>query len=144
MERTAQDIQVQLKTQVIQEGQVHNYRVDQTGQAVIMGDKLYIRYQESPKEQENIKVIVKIATNNQITIKRQTGGHLTTNMMFDQQNDQAFNYMTEYGQIPLVSHTNQLQVAVSKMPLSGSVHLDYSLHSGTNLVGDYKLQLIFS
>ncbi|UQS82313.1 DUF1934 domain-containing protein [Bombilactobacillus folatiphilus] len=144
MERMAQDVQVHLKTQVVQAGQVHNYKVDQVGQAVIMGDKIYVRYMESPEKQDNVKVIVKIASNNQITIKRKTQNQMTTNMMFDQVHDQAFDYMTDYGMIPLVSHTNNLQVLVAQAPISGQIKLDYSLHSGRQLVGNYKLQLLFS
>ncbi|UQS84041.1 DUF1934 domain-containing protein [Bombilactobacillus thymidiniphilus] len=146
MERNAQNVQVHLKTQVVQDGEINNYHVDQAGEVVRLGDKLYIRYQEAPAEQENenVKVIVKIDSDNQISIKRKVGNNLTTNMVFNQLAEQNFDYQTAFGALKLVSRTKKLNVLVAKAPFSGQIDLDYSLHSGDNLIGDYKLQLIFS
>ncbi|MBA1394788.1 DUF1934 domain-containing protein, partial [Lactobacillus sp. XV13L] len=64
-------------------------------------------------------------------------------LVFSRQHDQMASYPTEYGDLALVTHTKKMRLVISKIPLTGEINLEYSLRSQNNLVGDYKLRLIF-
>lgn len=140
-ERTVRNVHVHLTTQITQDDKTDRYTIDEDGQAVKIGDKFYIRYHESKRD--NAKVTLKI-NNDHIMIKRKPGEEFPSSQMeFSSVEDQHFSYPTRWGNIEMLSQTNMMDVQLDEKPLSGRVNLDYSLHSGNNLVGNYKLRLIF-
>ncbi|MBA1434254.1 DUF1934 domain-containing protein [Bombilactobacillus bombi] len=140
--RQAQNVQINLTIRTTQNGHTNQYSFQEHGQIITIGDQLYLRYQET-NSQQKIKVLFKISADNLLTIKRAVDNQPTTRLVFSRQHDQMASYPTEYGDLALVTHTKKMRLVISKIPLTGEINLEYSLRSQNNLVGDYKLRLIF-
>lgn len=143
-EKSSLPIKVHLETQITQEGQVESHSFDEDGQLVKMGDSLYIRYIEHV-DQQAIAVRFKIDATGRVQLTRGASKDETQLLLYFKEAEQmASVYQTQYGKLPVVTITNQLVWTIKDQPLSGELVVQYQLEISQQVVGDYKLRLIFT
>lgn len=140
------EVKVNLKTTITvnNEKEVHVFNV--SGQAVKMGETLYLRYEEHYELEtgESLKIPV--------TMKFEADGvmHLTRaaeqriKMSFDLTKPQATNYRTPYGMMMIDVVTTKAHLVLNDNPVTGEAIIDYQLKAGTEKLGDYQLDLRFT
>lgn len=143
-EKSNLPIKIHLETQITQDDQVESHSFDEDGQLVKMGDNLYIRYMEHV-EQQTIAVRFKIDATGRVQLTRGADKDETQLLLYFKEAEQiASVYQTQYGKLPVITSTNQLAWTVNDQPLSGELVVHYQLEISQQVVGDYKLRLIFT
>lgn len=136
-------VRVQLEAWVTQAGQQEHHAFDEQGQLVQLGDTIYIRYTEPTGDK--VPVTVKLKGQNQIGLTRGSSDSDThMHLDFIAEKEIQAQYRTPYGIIPVSTITPRMDVLVNSMPLSGQAYVEYRLKANGDIVGDYRMRLIFN
>lgn len=136
-------VAIKLATQVIQNGAKEDFFFELEGQVIKMRDTLYIRYKETLVEgSEPIPVTVKIMPDGSVQLIRSQ--ELRMRLTFIYRERVEGRYQTPYGTMQFETFTNDLRVSLKDQPISGTVAVDYDLHSGNEKIGSYQMRLDFS
>lgn len=137
-------IKIHLETEITQDGQTESHVFDEEGELIQMGTTTYLRYLEHVQGQETA-VRFKLAEDGQVQLTRGTEKDATQLRLYFKMHDaQGSLYQTQYGNLPVLTTTNHLLMTLSDEPLSGEVVVHYQLEISQQVVGDYKLRLIFN
>ena len=143
-EKSSMPVKLHLETQITQDGQVESHVFDETGQLVKMGETLYLRYIEHVGQQA-VAVRFKIDPVGHVQLSRGAAKDETQLQLYFREAEQMVSiYQTQYGRMPVVTTTNQLALTLKDQPLSGELTNQYQLEISQQMVGDYKLRLIFT
>ena len=137
-------IQIQLQTEVFQEGQKDEYFFDVLGQLVQVGSNLYLRYQEDAQDGSGDKIPVTIKIEADGTVQLIRAGAQRTRLKFNYQERNSSNYRTPYGMMEINTFTTNMRVSLKDQPLAGEISLDYELYAGIEKLGVYHLRLKFT
>jgi uncharacterized beta-barrel protein YwiB (DUF1934 family) len=135
-------ISIHLTTKVKQEGETEDFLFDLQGQAVKIGDTLYLRYKEIQPEGTEVPVTMKIMPDGVIQLIR--SGEMRTRLKFAYKERIETSYQTPYGTMFFHTYTNHLHVSLKDRPYSGKVDIHYDLFMMQDKVGEYKLSLEFT
>ncbi|MDY4065077.1 MAG: DUF1934 domain-containing protein [Ligilactobacillus agilis] len=135
-------VTIHVVTQNIQDNQVVDYDEVFEGQFFQMGASIYLRYQEIA-EQEAL-VTFKITANGEVQLTRKTD-EMNLRLYFVAGKQVNAKYVTPYGVVPVTSRTSKLQAEVDDTlrGIIGQINIDYTLNSGKQLLGRYKIRLQF-
>lgn len=135
-------VTIHVVTQNIQDNQVVDYDEVFEGQFFQMGASIYLRYQEIA-EQEAL-VTFKITANGEVQLTRKTD-EMNLRLYFVAGKQVNAKYVTPYGVVPVTSRTSKLQAEVDDTlrGIIGQINIDYTLNSGQQLLGRYKIRLQF-
>jgi len=135
-------VAVHVVTQNIQADEVVDYDEEFNGQFFQMGSSIYLRYKEVT-DQEAL-VTFKITANGEVQLTRKTK-EMQLRLYFVAGKQVNTKYVTPYGVVPVTSKTSRLQAEVDDTlhGLIGQINIDYTLNSGTQLLGQYKFRLQF-
>ena len=135
-------VTIHVVTQNIQDNQVVDYDEVFEGQFFQMGASIYLRYQETV-EQEAL-VTFKITANGEVQPTRKTD-EMNLRLYFVAGKQVNAKYVTPYGVVPVTSRTSKLQAEVDDTlrGIIGQINIDYTLNSGQQLLGRYKIRLQF-
>lgn len=136
-----QTVNIHLTNQIIQNGEMNQFRVETQGKFVQLGTIICLRYQEDTPALA--RVTIKLSPQQEVMVKRQPQGEASTKLIFDQRQPRRFAYQTPYGSLWLRSQTQQIQLFLAQEPLSGQLKLQYQLFNKLELIGSYKLRLLF-
>ncbi|CAI2566876.1 hypothetical protein AKUH3B110M_02920 [Apilactobacillus kunkeei] len=139
----AQKVVVNLKTTIFQDEEREDFIFEEVGSLVQMNNGLYLRFTEHQDNQAVANVTLKI-TDEHVQLTRQTNGGHHSRMIFDENKDHDTIYQTEYGPIKILVKTKELNYDYNEDIMNGKVGIDYELHSGGMIVGEYNLTLQFS
>lgn len=136
-------LKINLKTEMVQEGQKESHVFNVTGQGVLKKDTLYILYDEEHVEGDGevikVPVMLKIVNDNQVELTRTTTHR--SKLVFNQGQVTIMQYQTPYGLMPLevVTHDIDYQKQIEEM--SGQLNISYQLKAEQGVVGAYKMSL---
>lgn len=135
-------VAVHVVTQNIQADEVVDYDEEFSGQFFQMGSSIYLRYKEVT-DQEAL-VTFKITADGEVQLTRKTK-EMQLRLYFVAGKQVNAKYVTPYGVVPVTSKTSRLQAEVDDtlQGLIGQINIDYTLNSGTQLLGQYKIRLQF-
>ena len=135
-------VTIHVVTQNIQDNQIVDYDEVFEGQFFQMGASIYLRYQEIA-EQEAL-VTFKITANGEVQLTRKTD-EMNLRLYFVAGKQVNAKYVTPYGVVPVTSRTSKLQAEVDDTlrGIIGQINIDYTLNSGQQLLGRYKIRLQF-
>ncbi|MBM7543971.1 DUF1934 domain-containing protein [Periweissella beninensis] len=139
---TGVPIKINLTTTIKQPEQSEKFTFSENGQAVYIGDTLYLRYQESAENGTKVPVTMKIKTDNTIQLRRH--GQADLRLLFDVNNKGLSKYRTPAGLLDIMVSTKRLISKIEQKPLNGQVIIDYDLAVGGQYVGNYNIQLQFA
>jgi len=120
------------------DGESESYEMLLTGQLLEKAGSMYLKYEEV-QEDKTIRTTMKLG-NEQALIMR-TGAvkmRLPLNIM----EQQIGHYESEFGSMPLVTHTKKM--TYTQQAVSGDFHVQYDLLMGGQSVGNYKLDITFT
>ncbi|KRM71269.1 DUF1934 domain-containing protein [Lacticaseibacillus brantae] len=139
-------VQIHLETFVTQEGETEQNIFDEPGTVVQLGDALYIRYQETNDETgESMPVTLKIKSSDDVSLSRGSSeGDTQLKLHFVNERRIVTRYRTPYGIIPVETATPRIDMQLRDNPLGGEVYIEYQLFANNDLVGNYRLRLIFN
>lgn len=144
MENNSLGVNVELNMEVSQAGELTHTRIAEPGMLTRVGNSTYLRFNEKLDNNEEAKILVKIADNGEIHLKRTAQStHLASLLYFTNQDHNSGHLETEYGVMQLKTFTRNSQVEIKYRPLSGKINIDYDLIYDNNIVGNYKFRLIF-
>ncbi|WP_430609913.1 DUF1934 domain-containing protein [Enterococcus sp. DIV0876] len=135
-------ISIHLTTNVRQGDQSEDFLFDLQGQAVKIGDTLYIRYKEIQPDGEEIPVTMKIMPDGVIQLIR--SGEMRMRLKFSYKERLETSYQTPYGMMMFHTFTHHLHVSLKDRPYSGKVDIEYDLFMAADKIGEYKLALEFT
>lgn len=135
-------ISIQLKTEVKQAEKRENFYFDLQGQIIRMGNTLYIRYKEEQEDGETASVTIKIEPDGKIQLIR--SGELHIRLKFGYLEHLDTIYRTPYGLLQITTFTRNLRFSLKDRPVSGSIMVDYDLHTQGEKLGEYHLELEFT
>ncbi len=135
-------ISIHLTTNVRQGDQTEDFLFDLQGQAVKIGDTLYIRYKEIQPDGEEIPVTMKIMPDGVIQLIR--SGEMRMRLKFAYKERLETSYQTPYGSMMFHTFTNHMHVSLKDRPYSGKVDIEYDLFMAMDKIGAYKLALEFT
>lgn len=135
-------VQIQLQTEIYQDGDKQEHFFDVEGQLVKMGSAIYLRYEESEEGNSPIPVTIKIEADGTVQLIR--ASETRTRLRFNYQKENHSNYRTPYGMMEVRTFTNNLRVTLKDQPTSGQVSIDYDLYAGDEKLGVYHLRLAFT
>lgn len=135
-------VSIHLTTKVRQNGEEQDFLFDLQGQAVKIGDTLYIRYKEIQTDGTEVPVTLKILPDGAIQLIR--SGELRTRFKFVYKEKLETSYNTPYGMMYFTTYTNYLHVSLKDRPFSGKIDIDYDLLMMNEKIGEYKLSLNFT
>lgn len=139
---TGVPIKINLTTTIKQPEQSEKFTFSENGQAVYIGDTLYLRYQESAEDGTKVPVTMKIKADNTIQLHRH--GQADLRLLFDVNNKGLSKYRTPAGLLDIKVSTKRLISKIEQKPLNGQVIIDYDLAVGGQYVGNYNIQLQFA
>lgn len=136
--------EIVMETRTKQLDDHHSFLFEEMGKVVYLNGNYYIRYEESPDNEDNkqVTVTVKITPEGKVHLIRY--GETTTRLIFDSQNETESNYNTQAGIMPLTVKTNDLKISYYDRPFAGRVDVDYEIFMGRELIGSYKIRLRFT
>ena len=144
MENNSLDVNVELNMEISQAGELTHTKIFEPGMLTRVGNSTYLRFNEKLDNDEQAKILLKIADNGEIHLKRVAEStNLASLMYFTNQDHNSGHIETEYGIMPLQTFTRDSQVEILDRPLSGKINIDYDLIYDNNIVGNYKFRLIF-
>ncbi|MFD1417387.1 DUF1934 domain-containing protein [Companilactobacillus keshanensis] len=144
MENNSLDVNVELNMEVSQAGELTHTRISELGKLTRVGSSTYLRFNEKLENNDQAKIMVKVADNGEIHLKRVAEAtNLASLLYFTNQEHNSGHLQTEYGIMPLQTFTRNSQVEILDRPLSGKINIDYDLIYDNNIVGNYKFRLIF-
>lgn len=144
MENNSLDVNVELNMEVTQAGELTHTRIAEPGLLTRVGNSTYLRFNEKLDNNGLAKILVKIADNGEIHLKRVAENtKLASLLYFTNQDHNSGHLQTEYGTMPLQTFTKNSEVEILDRPLSGKINIDYDLIYDNNIVGNYKFRLIF-
>lgn len=145
MENNGIDVNVELDMEVHQAGEITHTKISEPGKFIQMGNSVYLRFNEKLENDETATILVKVAEDGEIHLKRVADStKLASLLYFTHNKNNTGHLQTEYGVMPLQTFTNDSQVEILNKPLSGKINIDYNLIYGNNIVGNYKFRLIFN
>lgn len=143
MKKSSVPVKIRLETQITQDGQAESHIFDEEGQLIKIGETFYLRYIEH-SDQQAIAVRFKIDTSGRVQLTRGADNDETQLLLYFKAAEQiASVYQTQYGKLPVVTTTNHLMWAFNEQAASGELVVHYQLEISQQVVGDYKLRLIF-
>jgi len=144
LENNSLDVNVELNMEVSQAGELTHTRISELGKLTRVGNSTYLRFNEKLENNDRAKIMVKVADNGEIHLKRVAEAtNLASLLYFTDQEHNSGHLQTEYGIMPLQTFTRNSQVEILDRPLSGKINIDYDLIYDNNIVGNYKFRLIF-
>lgn len=144
MENNSIDIKVDLDIETLQSGELTHTKISEPGKFTQMGSSIYLRFKESLENNETASIMVKVADDGEIHVKRVAeSNNLASLLYFSHQDHNTGHLETEYGVMPLSTYTKDSSVEIINKPLSGKINIDYDLIYDNNVIGNYKFRLIF-
>lgn len=142
-EKSSIPVKIHLETQITQDGQAEAHVFDEEGQLIKLGETFYLRYMEHG-DQQAIAVRFKIDTSGRVQLTRGADKDETQLLLYFKLAEQiASVYQTQYGKLPVMTTTNHLEWTLDDQMLNGELVVHYQLEISQQVVGDYKLRLIF-
>lgn len=135
-------VHVNVSTQIKQGNELEEFTIETTGNFTVIGDVGYLRYYEKYTDQADALVTLKFKDEQLQLTRRQED--LLLRMIFDKQTRQRANYRIGANNLSLETLTQDLQINLIASQNSGAVLVDYQLHSGHELLGEYKIRLQFN
>lgn len=134
-------VNIQLKTQITQDGQSEQFEFDEQGTFLQMGQTLYLRYVEHDLEGNETPVTFKI-TSTEVQLTRQTGQDVR--LRFVPGRSVNTRYFTPAGSMAITVATQRIVLNLTNNNLTGQLAIDYVLITNGNPVGDYQIRLSYS
>lgn len=134
------NVQVQLKTTIVQPEGREEFEFNEPGQIVQVGDAHYLRYVEV---QDDIKtpVTFKFAADGSVVLTR----HSENRAHFEFRLGQSIetHYQSAYGMMQLFVETEKMVLNFDENTNNGKLWVDYELKSADNTLGKYQIRLQF-
>lgn len=135
-------ISLKIATKVIQNGEIQDYLFELFGQAVKIGDTLYLRYKEELPDEVPVSVTFKLLPDGVIQLTR--AGETRTRLKFAYKEKVETSYPTPYGTMFFTTFTDYMHVSLKDRPFSGNINISYDLLMMEEKVGEYQLSLEFT
>lgn len=88
---------------------------------------------------------VKIKGDKQVGLSRgSSAGDTHMHMDFIAEKEIVAHYRTPYGIIPVSTITPRLDAVFTTEPLGGQVYVEYRLKANGQILGDYRMRLLFT
>ena len=108
-------VNVHVETVHCQEQEKDEYVEDFHGELIRIGDKQYLRYQEELSDEERAEVIFKFDSNKEIQLTRKLE-HQKLRLVFRPGERTLAHYQTPYGNIPLETEVQQIDLFLEDDP----------------------------
>ncbi|TPR50845.1 DUF1934 domain-containing protein [Apilactobacillus micheneri] len=139
----SESVVVDLTTYINQDDGSEKFTFRELGTLVNVGDKTYLRFKETQKEEKVASVTIKISDDHvQLTRQDKMGHH--SRLIFADKEQHDTIYQTPYGPIKLAVNTKDLLYNYQESPQAGDLDIKYELMSGNMMIGEYKMELHFS
>lgn len=123
------------------DGDEETYEMWLSGTFIEKSGKRYIRYDEV-LEDKTIHTTVKMANDRALILR---GGDVKMRLPFNTAQKERGHYDTQYGMIPLVVQTHQLQHEhINSETINGTFTVQYDLIISGQSVGKYSLEILYS
>lgn len=137
-------IQINLVTEMVQDGEKESHKFDVEGQGVIKNQSLYLLYEEthqlSGEELVTVPVMIKITDDGIVGLTRTANGQ-KSKMTFDQSKTTITHYQTPYGLMALDVSTQNVEHLAEEEGLNGSLNVAYQLTAEQGVLGSYQMKL---
>lgn len=136
-------VNIHIETRHWQDGEQDDLTQDVAGHYVQVGDTFYLRYDEQLEGQPAAVVTLRIKADGTVRLSR-NHEELQMKLFFAANQRVEATYRTPYGLIPIDTETTNLNVAVNRTPLMGTVAIDYRLYTDGQPLGKYQIRLHFN
>lgn len=141
-ERKKTPVNILVKTQVTQENEFKEFLVDIKGQAVTVGEVLYLRYEESLEGLEKTTpVTIKLLPTGEVTLIRTGEVKMTLHFAYEKRKESS--YATPYGMMTIATYTKEMLIRKDDSESSGNIEINYDLYAGEEKLGEYQLEIRF-
>lgn len=137
-------VNVKLKTMIKQDNEISNHIINQKGTIEETPERYVISFID--KNDEGTFVIrFDLLKTGEILLNRQSNDRQNmSDFYFKEHTQQEVLYKTNYGTMNLFSETKYLETNINADLSQGEVKIEYLLFEQKQLLGEYKLRLIFN
>ncbi|CAI2630870.1 DUF1934 domain-containing protein [Apilactobacillus apinorum] len=136
-------VAVNLKTTIFQDGERQDFEFVEQGNLVKMSNGLYLRFKEHQDDKEVATVTIKITDEHVQLTRKDEMGH-QSRLIFNEEKIHKTAYQTQFGALKIEVKTKEINCEIIEDDNSGSLMIDYELYTGGMIVGEYNIRLHFS
>ncbi|MBK3495681.1 DUF1934 domain-containing protein [Viridibacillus sp. YIM B01967] len=122
------------------EAETETYELWSEGTLVQKRGQTYLQYEEV-QEDKQIRSTLKFGNNEAVILRN---GDVKMRMPFLLHHEQNGHYNSEYGTLPIVTYTKEMQFEPHASENSGRFYLQYDLLIGGQSAGEYTLEMIYT
>lgn len=140
----SQEIQVKLTTKIVQDEQVNNHLIENSGTMQINDDRIVIEFWDSNAEGDFL-IRFDVLNEGGVLLNRSSKDRQNmSDFYFQEGQEKEVLYKTVYGTTNMVAETQDIKFEIDSNFESGQVEINYRLFNQQELLGEYNLRLIFS
>ncbi|MDO1604611.1 DUF1934 domain-containing protein [Lactobacillus sp. YT155] len=140
----SQEIQVKLTTKIVQDEQVNNHLIENSGTMQINDDRIVIEFWDSNSEGDFL-IRFDLLNEGGVLLNRSSKDRQNmSDFYFQEGQEKEVLYKTVYGTTNMVAETQDIKFEIDSNFESGQVEINYRLFNQQELLGEYNLRLIFS
>lgn len=134
-------IHVDVKTEIKDQDDLQVIHISSTGRLYKKNDSLFVQFKEESKEQGVINQVIKVDTNNAVTVLRQGAVSMKQTFVVNEMTEGV--YRSQFGTMLMETMTKECRVELCEKDYYGTITLNYQLHMQKQFAGNYTVTINF-